>query len=213
MKIGNVIYENELVNHVKSDYINYFNEPKSYDDLDKSLPTLYVGWSFMKSCNKDNNIIQNADILKKKIITNELYWEFSFLESKSSHVKGVNTFAGLAPQFYFKPKYTYTNLDPVFFQLKDVDDLMDVVPKEINSIYQYKNEMIYLLFENNIWGINLNMFKFFKFDVNDIMHRVGDRLKINHEYTNDFEGEVYQSKYKIFPNFEHLKRFVVTLLI
>ena len=84
MKIANIIHEKELVNHTKAEYINYFNEPKVYDELDKSLPTLYVGWSFMKACNPDDPIIQNADILKKKIITNELYWEFSFRESKPS---------------------------------------------------------------------------------------------------------------------------------
>jgi len=162
MKIANIIHEKELVNHTKAGYINYFNEPKVYDDLDKSLPTLYVGWSFMKACNPDNDIIQNANILKKKIITNELYWEFNFNESKASHVKGVDTFAGLVPQFYFTPKFQYINLDPVFFQLKDLQDFMDVVPKEIDLIYQYKNEMIYLLFEDKIWGINLRMYEFFK---------------------------------------------------
>jgi len=212
MKIANIIYENELVNHVKSDYINYYNELMSYDDLDKSLPTLYVGWSFMKASNPNNNIIQNADILKKKIVTNELYWEFSFHESKASHVKGVNTFTNLVPEFYFNPKYTYTNLDPVFFQLKDIDDLLDVVPKEIDKIYQYRNEMIYLLFENKIWGINIKMFEFFKFNVDNIIHRLSNRLKLNTDYISDPEANTYQQYYKIFPNFEHLKRYLVTIL-
>jgi len=209
MKIANVIHEKELVNHTKAQYINYFNEPKVYDDLDKSLPTLYVGWSFMKTCNPDNDIIQNADILKKKIITNELYWEFSFRESKPSHVKGVDTFVGLAPQFYFTPKYTYINLDPVFFQLKDIDDVMDVTPKEIDATYLYKGEMFYILCENKITGIDLRMYGFFKFDIPQLLARLQGRT------TNRFvdkEGETYQSYYKIFPNFELLKRYIVTIL-
>ena len=117
MKIANIIHEKELVNHTKAEYINYFNEPKVYDELDKSLPTLYVGWSFMKACNPDDPIIQNADILKKKIITNELYWEFSFRESKPSHVKGVDTFAGLVPQFYFSPKCLKNGGKPIFWRM------------------------------------------------------------------------------------------------
>ena len=148
MKIANIIHEKELVNHTKVEYINYYNEPKLYDDLDKSLPTLYVGWSFMKACNPDNPLFQNADILKKKIITNELYWELSFREGKPSHVKGVDKFAALAPEFYFKPKYIYTNLDPVFFQLRDLRDLMDVSPKDIDFLYNYKDEMLYFLRED-----------------------------------------------------------------
>ena len=208
MKIANIIYEKELVNHVKLDYINYFNEPKAYDDLDKSLPTLYVGWTFMKTCNPDNSIIQNADILKNKIVTDELYWEFSFSENKASHVKGVNIFTGLVPQFYFKPKYSYTNLDPVFFMLKDINDLMDVVPKKIDYCYNYKNEIIYILTDNKIVGINLKMYEFFKFNINDILLRINDRTK---SIITDMDGTYYQKYYKIFPNYEHLKRYIVTI--
>src|ERR1035437_9527580 len=93
MKIANVIYEKELVNHIKSEYINYFNEPVEYNKLNELfqhenyshlmppqsyelLPTLYVGWSFMKICNPNNEIIKNANILHKKIVSNELYWEY-----------------------------------------------------------------------------------------------------------------------------------------
>jgi hypothetical protein len=50
MKIANVIYEKELVNHTIVDYVNYINVATEYDSLDKTLPTLYVGWSFMKAC-------------------------------------------------------------------------------------------------------------------------------------------------------------------
>ena len=212
MRIANVIHEKELVNHTKADYINYFNETVGYDNIDESLPTLYVGWQFMKNRNPKNPIILNAEILEKRIVTNELYWEFSFKENKSAHVKGVDEFVASAPQYYFSPKYTYINLDPVGFQLRDLDDLMDVIPKEIDTIYQYKSEMIYLLKGKNITGINLKMYEFFKFDIDNMIHRLGDRLKTGHEYISDSEGEIYQSYYKIFPKFELLKRYLVTIL-
>jgi len=209
MKIANIIYEKELINHVKVEYINYYNKPIEYDRVDKSLPTLYVGWSFMKACNPDNGIIQNADILHKKIIGNELYWECSFEESKSSHVKGVESFIGFTPQYYFSPKYIYTNLDPVFFQLRDIDDLMDVVPKTINATYNYKNEILYLLVDNKIWGINLKMYEFFKFSTEDIISKLMQRTS---DWYYDSDGSQYQKYYKILPNFTHLKRYLVVIL-
>lgn len=208
MKIANVVYENELINHTKVEYINYINVPIEYDSLDKSFPTLYVGWSFMKACNPNNSTIQNADILKKKIITNELYWEFSFQESKASHVKGVDSFVSLAPQFYFQPKYIYTNLDPVFFQIKDVNDLMDVLPKEITKVYNLKNEMVYVLKDNKIWGVDLKMYGFFQFDISTIISNIKSR---SFTYKEDVNGDIYMSYYKIFPNFVNLKRYIVTL--
>jgi hypothetical protein len=209
MKIANIIHEKELVNHTKVEYINYFNEPIEYEKLNGSLPTLYVGWSFMKDCNPKNEIIQHADILKKKIITNELYWEFSFQESKSSHVKGVEGFANSAPQFYFSPRYLYVNLDPVFFQIAEIEDLMGVLPKEIDAAYNYKDEMIYALKDNKIWGINLKMYEYFKFNINEIKESVSTRSAV---YLNDLDGQMYINQYKIFPNFTHLKRYMVVIM-
>jgi len=209
MKIANIIYEKELINHTKVEYINYYNEAIGYDKLDKSLPTLYVGWSFMKACNPNDEIIQNANILHKKIIGNELYWECSFQESKSSHIKGVESFISFIPQFYFSPQYTYTNLDPVFFQLRDIDDLMDVVPKKIDASYNFKNEMVYLLLDNKIWGINLKMYEFFKFSTEEIISRLMQRTT---DSTYDSDGTHHQKYYKILPNFAHLKRYLVVIL-
>ncbi len=209
MKIANIVYEKELINHTQVEYVNYYNEPIEYDKLDKTLPTLYVGWSFMKACNPNNEIIQNADILKKKIVGNELYWEFNFDESKASHVKGVESFINFVPQFYFQPKYTYINLDPVFFQLKDIEDVLDVLPKEIDAIYNLKNEMLYCLKDNKISGLDLKMYTFFKFDIPQLLTSIVERSKTT---ITDSEGIEYQKYYKIFPNFSHLKRYMIVIL-
>lgn len=216
MKIANVIYEKELVNHTKVEYVNYYNQPMKYDDLDKSLPTLFVGWSFMKACNPENEIIQHADILKKKIITNELYWEFSFEESKASHVKGIETFVGLVPQFYFTPKYQYINLDPVFFQLVELQDVLDVIPKKIDKSYLFKNTMLYFKSDDKIYGLNLEMYRFFKFNVDELISKIEflafNGNSENHENINDIDGSIYGKYYKMFPNFQQLKRYIVTII-
>lgn len=209
MKIANIIYEKELVNHTEVEYVNYYKEPKEYYTLDQTLPTLYVGWSFMKACNPNNPIIQNANILHKKIVANELYWECSFEESKSSHVKGINSFINAVPQFYFTPKFSYINLDPIFFQIIDIQGLMDVVPKEIDVMYNFKNEMLYLLAGNKITGIDLKMYGFFQFNVAEITSNLCSKAIKCHD---DLNGDTYQLYYKILPNFTLLKRYLVTIL-
>jgi hypothetical protein len=214
MKIGNIVYEKELVNHTKVEYINYFESPKEYDTLDKTLPTLYVGWSFMKASNPNNELIQHADILHKKIISNELYWECNFEESKSSHIRGIENFVNAVPQFYFNPKYKYINLDPVFFQIIDIQGLMDVTPKEIDALYNFKNEMIYILGtdisnQKCIWGVNLKMYNYFKFDTEEIIKCLRQRAT---KCFYDPDGTIYQSYYKILPNFTLLKRYLITIL-
>jgi len=216
MKIANIVYEKELVNHKKLDYVNYYNEAIEYDKLDKSLPTLYVGWSFMKACNPNNEIIQNANILHKKIIGNELYWECSFEESKASHVKGVEFFINNVPEFYFSPKYSYINLDPVFFQLVDVQNVMDALPKKIDRYYMLKNSMLYLLSDKKIYGLNLDMYRFFKFNIDDLLSRL-EALTFNgnsesFDCIRDDDGTIYEKYYKILPKFTHLKRYLVVIL-
>jgi len=209
MKVGNIIYEKELVNHTQVEYINYINKPQEYNVIDKSLPTLYVGWVFMKSCNQNNDIIQNADILNKEIIENQLYWECSFDEGKSSHVNGVERFTQFAPKYYFAPKYSYYNVDPVFYKIKSIDEFLDVIPKRIDFSYNFKNEMFYLLADDSIFGVNLKMYEFFKIDINKLVTRIVERT--NTQFT-DLEGETYKKYYKILPNYQELKRYLIVML-
>ncbi len=209
MKIANIIYEKNIVNHTQLEYINYYNESMQYENIDQSLPTLYIGWSFMKKCNPENNIIDKCDILKREIIKNKLYWECSFDEGKSAHINGVENFINKIPHIYYESNYEYVILDPIFFQLKTIDDFIEVLPENIDVLCAHKNNMVYVLNKNIIYGIDLNMYRFFKFDVEAVMKILMDRSKISHI---DLDGEIYQTNYKIFPNFQYLKRFLVVML-
>jgi hypothetical protein len=209
VKLANIVYEGELVNHTEVDYINYINEAIEYEKLDRTLPTLYVGWSFMKHCNPNNEIVQNANILYRKIITNELYWECSFLESKQSHVRGVENFVKIAPELYFMPKFKFTDLDPIFFQIKKIDDLFGILPKQIGFSYNYKDEIVYLLAENEIYGIDLKIYKYFAFDVEELLFKISQITEIAFL---DYKGISYQQYYKILPDFQELKRYIIVFL-
>lgn len=210
MKIANIIHDGELVNHKKLEIVNYYDKPSKYDDLDKSLPTLYVGWKSMRETNKGHEIFDNANILKHRMITNLLYWEFSFEENKSSHVKGVESFVNYIPNFYFSSKYSYTDLDPVFFQLSNIRDLFDVLPKEIDAVLLSTGEMLYILKDNKITGLNLEMYKFFNFDTEEIINNLQQRC---HHHYDDTGGVKLVEYSKLFPNFPHLKRYLIVLLV
>jgi hypothetical protein len=207
MKIANVVYE-ELVNHIESDYINYINKSVNYNEIDNTLPTLYVGWRFMKSCN-NNEKIMDADILTKCIIPNKLYWEFSFNEYKSLNIIGVYSFVAKAPDLYFRSRYNYVNIDPTFLNIRTSIDFLDVLPKSIDRIYKYKNECIYLLHDNEIIGINLRLIKFLNFDQEIFFKELSSRCP---NYIDDLNGDEYMKYYKIYDRFESLKRFVVTMI-
>ena len=209
MKIGNIIYRDELVNHTPVKYVIYTKQDVRYEIVDKNIPTLYVGWKFLKEINHDDPIIQAQTIFEKKIISNQLYWEFTFTENKGDHITGIESFVNNLPEYYFSGKYNYINLDPVFFQIKDIEDLMDAIPKRFNRLYNYKNEMLYLLMDNKIWGIDLKIYSFFKFDIEQIIKLLSEKTIT---YFPDLDGELFITQSKIFPTFSNLKRYLIILL-
>jgi hypothetical protein len=209
MKIANIIYEKELINHSLVDYINYIKEPTEYEKIDKTLPTLYVGWSFMKLSNPNNPFILNHNILSKEIIKNQLYWECSFNESKTVHVGGIEKFTNNIPDMYFKARYEYINIDPINFNIKTIGDFANKTPQTIDVIYNLKNDIIYILSGNKIYGIDLILYKYFLFNVNEIKTFLYGKTT---NIIEDIDGEVYRQNYNIFPNFSHLKRYLIIIV-
>jgi hypothetical protein len=205
-KIGNIFYFDDLVNHEKVDYINYIDKNTHEGTINGDNPTLYVGWDKIKEQNKNNET--KITILDKEIEKNKTYWEFSFKENKSEHVSGVNMFAHDVPFYYFTSKYNYINLDPNQKNIYTLKDLRYYLPP-IDFYYQYKNEMLYVISDNNIFGIDLKMYEFFKIDTKNIIEELN--LK-NNRGMIDQDGETYQSYYKSFPDFDFLKRYLIVLL-
>lgn len=210
MKIANIIHGDDLVNHKKIDYVEYYHG-SVHDILIKNpeLPTLYVGWDYIKDFMHDNEKLRNINILKHSIINNELYWEFSFKENKSSHVSGVASFVKNAPDFYFTPRFKYINLDPVYDNIGNNQDLFDVLPSNITKTYWLKDRMLYILSSNTIYGLDLDMYRFFKFDVDDLKQKL---FEISFNFVHDPDGTYYQKYCKIFPEFSLLKRYLVVLV-
>ena len=79
-------------------------------------------------------------------------------------------------------------------------------------IYQYKEEIVYLLVpaERKIYGVYLNAFKYFGFDNKEILNQFSNKYVAK---TIDQDGSIYQSFYRQFPDFDRLKRSMVLFLM
>lgn len=209
LKIGNILYKDNLVNNTEVEYINYYkiSEDSSLMGIDFRLPTLYVGWDVAKKLGEKFDV--ETSILNKEIKKHNSYWEFSFKENKAEHVNGVDMFARNVPFHYFTSRYTFINIDPIFNDIKHVEEL---VPKLISTpewVYNYKDEMLYILSLNQIYGIDLKMYKYFNMDIDHIKFKLINNIE---KIINDLDGSIHQKYYKQFPNFEDLKRYLVVLL-
>jgi len=206
MKLGNIIYNGDLINHEMVDYINYYRvELNNIDailvNLNK-LPTLIVGYSLFKKLFIDK--FPDQSILDKKVIPNKLYWEFSFAENKKQNLEGIEFFVNENLVKYYFFDFTYKNIDPLFDNLKINDDLFKIFIKPIEYVYIEKR-MIYVISNNIIHGIDKETFTFFNFNVKNIIDFL---IEKSLKWTNDEDNKIYESYYKQFPEFDLLKRYI-----
>lgn len=212
MKLGNIIYENEIINHVKSEIINYYDfNDKSIVQINNNLPTLIIGWNLTKKVLYNSSI--HCSILEKRIITNRLYWEHSFEEDKEEYTLGISNFIDNVGFYYNMDIYKYINLDPLFFQVNNFDELKAILPKEIEGLYQYKNDMIYILKDNNITGIDLNSYCYYGFNTNEIITHLKS-IVLNKEFIFiDNDAKLYNELRSKMQYFNKLKTYTLPLLI
>ena len=199
-----------MVDHKQVDHINYYNR-EDLSEVNKNLPTLVVGWDYLKSIKLE--LDAEPSVLDNRIITNLLYWQPSFDEERSEHVEGVKNFVDNVPFYYFLEKYQYINLDPLFFIISDLDDLKNVLPNEIDGVYRYKNEMLYILKDNKITGLDLDSYSFYKFDIEDMYQYVCGLVKNQTQIYNDTEAKQYRKFKSKFPYFNRLKTYMLPILI
>jgi hypothetical protein len=217
-KIGNIIFNEPLINHTKVDYINYLTTQESkLNGFDKSLPTLIVGWNSLKVDFIDMFDISKLSILNNKISLNKLYWEFSFNEQKSTHITGVDMFIRNVPIYFFESKYTYIPIDPVQEKLFNENNILNWYKSKTSSIdtdaiYIYKNNITYVLRDNTIYGIDHNQWDFFGMKNASETFINTSHISQPKNIINDQDGDILAKYNKIFSGYNNLKRYLVVLL-
>lgn len=210
LKLGNIFYDEEIVSIDIDDYplINFIEINDDYSNIvSKKLPSLFVGYENLKRINKSKNLFKNISILKKQIIKNLCYWEFTYSENKQDHVNGVNYFIYNTPYYYFS-RYNYSYIDPIFENISDVTQLFKRFIVDSHKVYEL-DDMIYVLTNRNIYGISKKQYRFFDFDINNIITMLKNTAK---EYISDQNREIYLEKSKLISNFDILDRYIVTII-
>jgi hypothetical protein len=204
MKLGNIIYSSELINHEKVDYIHYhdinvINDSKLINY--NKLPTLIVGFSSFKKLYGDR--FPDQSVLDKTVIPNKLYWEFSFAENKKQNTEGLEAFVNERLVGYYFFDFQYINIDPIFLQLKNEETLFKLF--EIVDCVYIDNRMIYVVSSNKVHGIDMDVFDFYGFNVSFIKNTLLEKAI---KRVIDLENTIFRSYYKKFPELDYLKRYI-----
>lgn len=171
-----------------------FNVVKSLDLTVQGLPTLIVGWDYIKKQYPD------YDIINRKL-SDDLYWTFKKTERRELHEEDIYNFVERVYKHLIKDiKYTF--IDPILFDRKTIKKLIKKVNEKKDIISYQHDRMIYLYFDNFIFGIDLDTIDFIGLNVEKFLLKIKNKSKvflekntIFIEYKNRIENLDNQVKY------------------
>jgi hypothetical protein len=158
MKIANIV---SLANiNVSED----FNVVQSLDDIIQGLPTLIIGWDYVKKHYPDYNIITRE-------LGPNLWWTFKKHEKRDLHEEDIYNFT----ERTYKNLITdvsYVFVDPIIMSGKKIRKIVKKICS-LSSVIAYEHQsMIYLYGEKLIFGIDLSLLSFMNLNVDKLKEKI-----------------------------------------
>jgi len=147
-----------------------FNVVKSLDLTVQGLPTLIIGWDYIKKHYPD------YDIIDRKLSDN-LYWTFKKTERRELHEEDIYNFVERVYKQLTKDiKYTF--IDPIIFDRKTIIKLIKKINKTNNIISYRHDRMVYTYFDNFIFGFDLELIEFIGLNVEKFLLKIKNKSKV-----------------------------------
>ena len=147
-----------------------FNVVKSLDETVQGLPTLIVGWDFIKKNYPDYNIINRK-------LNENLFWTFKKTEKRELHEEDIYNFVEQSYKNLIKD-ITYTFIDPILFSRKNIVKIIKAI-NNTNKVISYKHEnMLYIYFERYIFGVDLTFTEFIGLNNEKLLSKINKKSYI-----------------------------------
>ena len=167
-----------IVTTYKLDVSEFFNVVKDYNDIDKTVPTLIVGWKEVKK------LFPSQDILISYIDDNTT-WTFSKREKRFQYEKDIKLFIdNIIKNLNNNVNYKFFNY--ILYSKKKQETFIEYVKKGNCSLY-HNSRFLYIynhidkvtlgISLNDLKFININVGKFIKDLVNNNNNIICDSLK------------------------------------
>ena len=191
MNIGNIVSSSKI----NEDNFKLFDEIES---VDNSLPTLIVGW------NKTKEIFGDKVSILNKQISDNLYWTFSTTERRVDYDDDIITFK---QECYnnFGSELSYVYIDPIHDKPQKIKKILKKIYSLNESISYFTDKnMLYILGENIVFGVNLEVTEFIGISTNSIITRVvnlRNSVLIDNEIFNKCKEFIKKldNEYKLVP--------------
>lgn len=171
-----------------------FNVVKSLDQTVQGLPTLIVGWEYVKKNYPDYNIINRK-------LNDNLFWTFKKTEKRELHEEDIYNFVESSYKNLIKD-VTYTFIDPILFTRKSIVKFLKFLNKTKKVISYKHDNMVYISCENYIFGVDITFTEFIGINTEKLLSKIKnksyiflDKNTIFIEYKNRIENLENQVKY------------------
>lgn len=158
MLLGNIVSTQELKIQ------GYFNVVDSLDKIIQGIPTLIVGWKFIK------DKFPNYNITERKL-DSLTYWTFNKTERRDIFNDDLDSFTQECyNRLISNVKYIY--VDPIQDTKSRIYKILRKIYKS-NRIFAYRHEdMVYLSIDDLIFGIDLKILSFIGFNTDKIIAKI-----------------------------------------
>jgi hypothetical protein len=146
------VSESNILKHV------YYFDKSQIDEVNLSLPTMFVGYEFTKG------IFGDIDILSPKV-DGKIYWTFSPEESMMHFLDRAALFVESIPDALVDG-LEYTSLDPIFRG----EGLSERIDNVINGteLGYYRNNHYFLYSKGKVYGLPMALLQVYGFDTDHI---------------------------------------------
>lgn len=171
-----------------------FNVVKSLDQTVQGLPTLIVGWEYVKKNYPDYNIINRK-------LDENLFWTFKKTEKRELHEEDIYNFVESSYKNLIKD-VTYTFIDPILFTRKSIVKFLKFLNKTKKVISYKHDNMVYISCKKYIFGVDITFTEFIGINTEKLLSKIKnksyiflDKNTIFIEYKNRIENLENQVKY------------------
>lgn len=147
----------------------FLNVCDNMDSVITGLPTLIVGWKFVKDIYQDK-----CPLILDKKINDKTWWTFDRYERRSDFEVDYNIFYRNVLDNIMS-KLTYEYFDVMSASYSDIKDLISVVKSDkLKYCYVFEGSFIYLLCDNVVTGISLDILSYMGYQKKKIVSKFLD---------------------------------------
>jgi len=194
MKVGNIVNCNEEIDerYFNCISVDEFMSDNSHNNKDGKLPTLIVGWGFVKENFSEVSILSKTITPPTSDGDGGVFWTFSRKEKRGIYELNLKEFKEKCYVDLINGIKTY-NIDPIIYKINNTDELCGRILKLGDGVgYLFQDRIVYIYKDNNIFMIDLELMEFIGFNKEQIVKTLVDNLNV---FGDNFE-EKYTEELK-----------------